>query len=69
MCSTQAIDLLDEAGSRVRIEAYTARKNMSVKESPKIREYLQVLDTKDEALKDSLYEEAAILKKRETDYK
>ncbi len=40
-----------------------------VQESPKVREYLQVLDTKDEALKDALYEEAVILKRREMDYK
>lgn len=29
----------------------------------------QVLDTKGEALKDALYEEAVILKRREMDYK
>jgi ATP-dependent Clp protease ATP-binding subunit ClpC len=65
----QAIDLLDESGSRVRIAAYTARKELNKRESPKIREYLQVLDTKDEALKDALFEEAVILKRREMDYK
>lgn len=41
-CAKQAIDLLDEAGSRVRIQAYTARKELNKRESPKIREYLQV---------------------------
>jgi hypothetical protein len=38
----QAIDLIDEAGSRVRIAAYNARKGAASKEDPKVDEYLQV---------------------------
>jgi len=38
----QAIDLLDEAGSRVRIQAFSARKLFKQIESPKISDYLQV---------------------------
>lgn len=38
-------------------------------QSPKLREYLQVLAVKDEAVKDGLYEEAGILHKREVDYR
>ncbi len=34
-----------------------------------MREYLQVQATKDEAIKDELYEEAAYLHRRQTDYK
>ena len=33
----KAIDLLDEAGSRVRITAYNARRSSSRTESPKVR--------------------------------
>ncbi|KAJ9532323.1 hypothetical protein QJQ45_010371 [Haematococcus lacustris] len=65
----KAIDLLDEAGSRVRIQAYNVRKELSLRENPRLREYMQVLDTKDEALKDALFEEAVILRRRETDYR
>ncbi|KAG2449289.1 hypothetical protein HYH02_005446 [Chlamydomonas schloesseri] len=36
---------------------------------PKLHEYLQVLATKDEAVKDGLYEEAVILRRREVDYR
>lgn len=153
----KAIDLLDEAGSRVRITAYNARRSSSRTESPKVRpahslhqgmaawivklgfsmlappaglcgtpcavqgcdwdhagrhrllvnlgnprsaaaaycrsvatagaaagpssssrgpspwvaqvhEYLQVMETKDEAVKDGLYEEAVILHRRQHDY-
>ena len=38
----KAIDLIDEAGSRVRISAYEARRDMRQREDPKVREYLQV---------------------------
>lgn len=38
----QAIDLIDEAGSRVRISAYNARKDGAMREDPKVDEYLQV---------------------------
>lgn len=65
----KAIDLMDEAGSRVRISAYMARKDQNKRENPKLREYLQVLETKDEAVKDGLYEEALILRQRELDYR
>lgn len=65
----KAIDLIDEAGSRVRIAAYSARRQMEVRENPKVAEYLQVLDTKGEAVKDGLYEEASILRRREMDYR
>lgn len=41
-CCLQAIDLIDEAGSRVRIAAYNARKGAASKEDPKVDEYLQV---------------------------
>lgn len=41
----QAIDLIDEAGSRVRIAAYNARKGSATKEDPKVDEYLQVRHT------------------------
>ena len=40
--SPQAIDLLDEAGSRARILAYQARRQQREVENPKVREYLQV---------------------------
>ncbi|GLI63797.1 hypothetical protein VaNZ11_006882 [Volvox africanus] len=101
----KAIDLIDEAGSRARIAAYTARQARSrqqirmaqvpsvssaasgvqggsaggssassagsslSREHPKLHEYLQVLVTKDEAVKDGLYEEAVILRRREIDYR
>lgn len=38
----QAIDLIDEAGSRVRISAYNARKDGRAQADPKVDEYLQV---------------------------
>jgi ATP-dependent Clp protease ATP-binding subunit ClpA len=38
----QAIDLMDEAGSRARITAYTARQRSVQRESPKLRDYMQV---------------------------
>ncbi|KAG2487970.1 hypothetical protein HYH03_013410 [Edaphochlamys debaryana] len=103
----KAIDLIDEAGSRARIAAYTARQQrqrqqphmapvsininlntpssfggqsqgapsgagappQSSRDPPKLHEYLQVLATKDEAIKDGLYEEAVILRRREMDYR
>lgn len=65
----QAIDVIDEAGSRVRIAAYNSRRHQNKREDPKIREYLQVLETKDDAIKDGLFEEASILRRREMDYK
>ncbi|GLC72569.1 hypothetical protein PLESTF_001265700 [Pleodorina starrii] len=95
----KAIDLIDEAGSRARIAAYTARQARARQQAhmaavaaisgggggggsvgsgggsaareahPKLHEYLQVLATKDEAVKDGLYEEAVILRRREMDYR
>ncbi|KXZ46077.1 hypothetical protein GPECTOR_47g352 [Gonium pectorale] len=88
----KAIDLLDEAGSRARIAAFTARASArqgqvhmaqvagaagaeaagterGSRDHPKLAEYLQVLATKDEAIKDGLYEEAVILRRREMDYR
>ncbi len=69
MCvPAQAIDLVDEAGSRVRITAYQARRSLAEHESPKVHEYLQVMETKDEAVKEGLYEEAVILHRRQNEY-
>ncbi|KAF6252630.1 ClpD chaperone, Hsp100 family [Scenedesmus sp. NREL 46B-D3] len=73
----KAIDLIDEAGSRVRISAYNARKVGEVREDPKVDEYLQdrvderlqVMETKDVAVRDGLYEEAQLLRRRQQDYK
>ncbi|GAX82036.1 hypothetical protein CEUSTIGMA_g9464.t1 [Chlamydomonas eustigma] len=65
----KAIDLMDEAGSRARITSYTARQRNLQRESPKLRDYMQVMQTKDEAIKEELFEEAAILHKRQTDYR
>jgi ATP-dependent Clp protease ATP-binding subunit ClpC len=65
----KAIDLIDEAGSRVRISAYNARKEGAVREDPKVDEYLQVMETKDAAVRDELYEEAQLLRRRQQDYK
>lgn len=69
----KAIDLMDEAGSRARITSYTVRRlqldrGSKVTDSPRYQEYRQVIDTKTEAVKDQLYEEASILHQRERDY-
>ncbi|KAG1678279.1 hypothetical protein FOA52_013900 [Chlamydomonas sp. UWO 241] len=64
----KAIDLLDEAGSRARITAYNARRGKFESENPRLTEYLQVLDTKGEAVKDQLFEEASILQRRQAEY-
>ncbi|GBF97872.1 hypothetical protein Rsub_10227, partial [Raphidocelis subcapitata] len=64
----KAIDLIDEAGSRARIEAYTARAGEGRDADPRVAEYLQVLETKEDAVKDSLFEEASILRRRQLDY-
>ena len=37
----KAIDLIDEAGSRVRIAAHIARRGLRKSENPKVQEYLQ----------------------------
>eukprot|EP00879_Flechtneria_rotunda_P003032 GHRR01003252.1.p1 GENE.GHRR01003252.1~~GHRR01003252.1.p1 ORF type:complete len:659 (+),score=207.75 GHRR01003252.1:506-2482(+) len=65
----KAIDLIDEAGSRVRIAAYNTRKDSAAREDPKVDEYLQVMETKDAAVRDELYEEAQLLRRRQQDYK
>lgn len=69
----KAIDLLDEAGSRVRIASYNARKQrpgFDVEFAEDVWEELdQVVDAKIGAVKDSLFEEAALLRSRELDLK
>lgn len=65
----KAIDLIDEAGSRVRIAAFNARRASQTREDPKVDEYLQVMETKDAAVRDELYEEAFLLRRRQQDYK
>lgn len=70
----KAIDLMDEAGSRARITSYSVRRSTldrpgsRVQDSPRYLEYRQVVDTKSEAVKEQLYEEASILHRREKDY-
>ncbi|KAI8465710.1 MAG: ClpD chaperone, Hsp100 family [Monoraphidium minutum] len=64
----KAIDLIDEAGSRVRIAAYTARTGAGRDADPRVAEYLQVLETKEDAIAEGLYEEAGILRRRQVDY-
>ncbi|KAI8463034.1 MAG: ClpD chaperone, Hsp100 family [Monoraphidium minutum] len=70
----KAIDLIDEAGSRARIDAFKARKADGRVADPRVTEYLQaraprgVIETKDEAAKEQLYEEAGLLRRRQTDY-
>ena len=85
----KAIDVLDEAGSRVRIKAYNKRNAKSMYSSGGRNEnisgsfsdefnykedlaaaYLeldQVLEAKEDATRDMLYEEASLLRKRELD--
>ena len=53
----------------MRITAYHARRDAAQAEDPRVHEYLQVAATKDEAVKDGLYEEAMILLKRQMDYR
>ena len=69
----KCLDLIDEAGSRVRIAAYNARRNLGVPldnfASTSYNELTQIMDTKEEACKDSLFEEAALLRAREMDLK
>eukprot|EP00884_Botryococcus_braunii_P021637 jgi/Botrbrau1/8157/Bobra.357_2s0005.1 len=67
----KAIDLLDEAGSRVRVQAFLARQQQV--DSPDSvmswRELQQVLDAKTEATQKELYEEASLLRTRELEMK
>lgn len=70
----KAIDLMDEAGSRVRIAAYNARRRAPPGEGAEAaatsyEELVQVMDTKEEALKDGLFEEATLLRHRELELK
>ena len=65
----KAIDVLDEAGSRVRIMAYNNRpaNDSTHYQSSIYLELDQVIEAKDEASKDMLYEEATLLRSRELD--
>lgn len=69
----KAIDLLDEAGSRVRITAHNARKDAGIEASELAAvtygELAQVMDTKEEAARDLLFEEATLLRMRELELK
>ena len=70
----KAIDLLDEAGSRVRIAAYNARKAGAGRDTAEAAatsylELEQVVATKAEAVQDLLFEEAALLRQREVELK
>mmetsp|Transcript_31819 Transcript_31819/g.90376 ORF Transcript_31819/g.90376 Transcript_31819/m.90376 type:complete len:930 (-) Transcript_31819:498-3287(-) len=72
----KAIDLIDEAGSRARINAYLSRKTIDDSSTDEwdimlsqAEELKQVLKAKSDAIGDGLYEEAALLFKRETELK
>ncbi|EIE27350.1 ATP-dependent Clp protease ATPase subunit [Coccomyxa subellipsoidea C-169] len=71
----KAIDLLDEAGSRARIAAHVARRDALSGGRPVADivapwlELQQVLEAKDEAIKEGLFEEAGLLREREVDMK
>jgi ATP-dependent Clp protease ATP-binding subunit ClpC len=70
----KAIDLLDEAGSRVRIAAYAARQAGAGRETQEAAatsylELEQVVATKGEAVQDGLFEEATLLRSRELELK
>ena len=69
----KAIDLLDEAGSRVRIATYNALKDAGDEAMDaaiaSYGELSQVMETKDEAARDFLYEEATLLRIRELELK
>jgi ATP-dependent Clp protease ATP-binding subunit ClpC len=65
----KAIDVLDEAGSRARIKSFNSRQ-MADSEKVDTSVYLeldQVIDAKNEATKDMLFEEASLLRSRELD--
>ncbi|BDA47991.1 ATP-dependent Clp protease ATP-binding subunit ClpA homolog [Coccomyxa sp. Obi] len=71
----KAIDLLDEAGSRARIAAHLARRSLLAGDRIPVDsvapwvELQQVLDAKEEAIKEGLFEEAGLLREREVDMK
>lgn len=72
----KAIDIMDEAGSRARIQAYLAKKAIRPGTSDSDRlearqalfaEFESVLDAKKDAVRHGHYEEAALLRAREQD--
>lgn len=69
----KAIDLIDEAGSKVRIAAYNALKDAGddamEAAAAAYGELSQVMETKEEAARDFLYEEATLLRTRELELK
>lgn len=68
----KAIDIMDEAGSRARITAYFSRASSGqggAMDPIAWEELKQVMDAKDDAIKDGLFEEAMLLRSRENDLK
>lgn len=69
----KAIDVLDEAGSRVRIAAYNACKEVGEEvadmAATSYADLVQVMDAKEEAVKELLFEEASLLRDRELELK
>ena len=69
----KAIDLIDEAGSRVRISSYNALKEAGddamEAAAAAYLELAQVMETKEEAARDLLFEEATLLRARELELK
>ena len=64
----KAIDVLDEAGSRARIKAFNSRQISGAENDTSVyMELDQVIDAKNEASKDMLFEEASLLRSRELD--
>ncbi|KAA6426559.1 MAG: ATP-dependent Clp protease ATP-binding subunit clpA protein [Trebouxia sp. A1-2] len=62
----KALDVMDEAASRVRIQAYTARRAAVWGRAVAEWDHLvQVLDAKDEAVQDGHFEEALLLRAHE----
>lgn len=57
----KAIDLIDEAGSRARVRAFKTSTN----EDPLLTKYLRIQDSKDEMVKDEMFEEAWALRAME----
>ncbi|GAB4819073.1 hypothetical protein N2152v2_006119 [Parachlorella kessleri] len=69
----KAIDLLDEAGSRVRIATYNALRgqggNATDLAATSYQDLAQVMDAKEEAVQELLFEEASLLRSRELELK
>ncbi|KAK9833567.1 hypothetical protein WJX81_006674 [Elliptochloris bilobata] len=64
----KAIDLMDEAGSRARIRAFHARRPGGTADAlAALQELHEVQDAKAQAIKEDLWEEAALLHKRALD--